>query len=243
MFPSLYKDRSELRKNLAQLAVLGLLSSVIFQGLAYNAAGYTSAMHMGIIQALMPLMAIILASLVFREMPSTGTIIGALVSLTGVVIVISGGNPSNIIVQGVNAGDGMMLIATLSMAIYNILLKRWYIHIPLVLSLYVQALTAMLILLPFYLMSEKNAFTLVSGGMVLYAGICASIFAPLTWMMGAKILAPSRVSLFFNLIPVFTAIMAVVFLRENLTWPLVLGGGMALSGVIIVEVTRKQHSS
>lgn len=237
----LKKHGREVVRNVPKLIMLGLLSSVIFQSLAYNAAAYTSAMHMGIIQALMPLMAIILASVVFRNMPGTSTVIGALVSLAGVILVISGGEPSRLVTQGINAGDGMMLIATFSMAVYNILLKRWHMHVPLILSLYVQAMTAAVVLLPFYLAGEKHALTAVSGGMVLYAAIGASILAPLTWMMGSKRLGPSRVSLFFNLIPIFTAIMAVLFLSESFTWSLLLGGGLSLGGVIIVEVFRKNQ--
>lgn len=240
---SLYKHREEVRQNLVKLVTLGLLSCVIFQGLAYNAAAYTSAMHMGIIQAMMPLMAIILASIVFRDMPGAGTVVGAMVSLAGVVLVISGGDFPTLIAQGVNTGDGMMLVAAFSMAIYNVLLKRWHMHIPVTLSLYIQALTAALVLLPFYLAGDKSTLTVASGSMVIYAAVGASILAPLTWMVGSKLLGPSRVSLFFNLIPVFTAVMAVLFLREALTWPLIAGGIMALGGVVIVEITRKRTLS
>ncbi|NUU69124.1 DMT family transporter [Enterobacteriaceae bacterium BIT-l23] len=236
----LYQHGKEVRQNLLKLITLGLLSSVIFQGLAYNAAAYTSAMHMGIIQAMMPLMAIILASIVFRDMPGSGTVAGALVSLAGVVLVISGGDLSRLMAQGINTGDGMMLVAAFAMAIYNILLKRWHMHIPLILSLYVQAFTAAVVLLPFYLAGGKSTLTVVSGSMVIYAAVGASILAPLSWMVGSKLLGPSRVSLFFNLIPVFTAVMAVIFLQEKLSWPLIAGGIMALSGVVIVEASRKR---
>lgn len=232
------KHKKEVLPNIPKLMMLGLLGSVIFQGMAYNAAAYTSAMHMGIIQALMPLMAIILASLVFRNKPGAGTVMGALVSLAGVLLVISGGEPSKLITQGMNIGDGLMLVATFAMAIYNILLKRWHVNVPLILSLYVQATTAAVVLLPFYLTGEKHTLTLVSGGMVLYAAIGASILAPLTWMVGSKRLGPSRVSLFFNLIPIFTAIMAILFLNEEFTWPLLVGGVLSLGGVVIVEVFK-----
>lgn len=229
----------ETKKHLKKLVTLGVLSSVIFQSLAYNAAIYTSAMHMGIIQALMPLISIILASIVFRNMPGRSTIAGALVSFSGVILVISGGDPSRLITQGINEGDGMMLVATFSMAVYNILLKRWHMNVPLIISLYVQATTAAVVLFPFYLLGAKQALTAASGSMVLYAAIGASILAPLTWMMGSKRLGPSRVALFFNLIPIFTAIMAVVFLNESFTWPLLVGGILSIGGVVIVETFKK----
>nr|WP_216092520.1 DMT family transporter [Enterobacter cloacae complex sp.] len=45
-------------------------------------------------------------------------------------------------------------------------------------------------------------------------------------------------SLFFNLIPVFTAIMAILFLNEEFTWSLLVGGVLSLGGVVIVEVFK-----
>ena len=227
------------RKNLGKIFILGVLGGVIFQCLAYYAAAYTSAMNMGIIQALMPLMAIILASIIFRTLPGMYAVAGAVISLAGVLIVISGGHISQLISHGLNIGDGMMLLGAFAMAVYNVLLKRWHIEIPLSVSLYLQAVAACIVLLPVYILSEKHALTLATSGMVLYSAIGASLLAPLTWMAGSRRLGPSRVSLFFNLIPVFTAIMAALFLSEKFTWSLVSGGVLALGGVIFVEVTRK----
>ncbi|EPK8417498.1 DMT family transporter [Klebsiella pneumoniae] len=235
----LISHASIVRQNLGKIFILGVLGGVIFQCLAYYAAAYTSAMNMGIIQALMPLMAIILAIMLFRTMPGINTVAGAVISLAGVLIVISGGHISQLISRGLNMGDGMMLLGAFAMAVYNVLLKRWHIEVPLSVSLYLQAVAACIVLLPDYLLSEKHALTMATSGMVLYSAIGASVLAPLTWMAGSRRLGPSRVSLFFNLIPVFTAIMAAVFLSEKFTWSLISGGVLALGGVIYVEITRK----
>jgi len=47
------------------------------------------------------------------------------------------------------------------------------------------------------------------------------------------------VSLFFNLIPVVTAALAVLLLSEPMTWALWVGGVLTLAGVGIVEGLRK----
>lgn len=226
--------------NILKLCVLGVLGGVVFQCLAYYAAAYTSAMNMGIIQALMPIMAIILASLVFRSKPGLNTLLGASISLLGVLIVISGGEISNLLSKGVNAGDAMMLLGAFAMAVYNVLLKRWHIEVPLIVSLYIQSFTATLVLLPVYYLTEKHALTAATSGMVLYSALGASVLAPLTWMAGSRRLGPARVSLFFNLIPVFTAVMATFVLSEKITLSLAAGGMLSLGGVVYVEVTRKK---
>jgi drug/metabolite transporter (DMT)-like permease len=54
-------------------------------------------------------------------------------------------------------------------AIYNTLLKRWELQLPLLVSMWVQALAASVLLLPFYLLADKHALTPVSSGLILYA--------------------------------------------------------------------------
>jgi drug/metabolite transporter (DMT)-like permease len=52
---------------------------------------------------------------------------------------------------------------------------------------------------------------------VLYAGIFPSLIAPLLWMIAVQAIGPNRTSIFMNLMPVFTAIIASVWLSEQWT--------------------------
>lgn len=232
----LLRHRVLVAQNWHRLAVLGALGGVVYQSLAYTAASYTSAINMGVLQALVPLLTILLSAIVLRSAPSTTTVGGAMVSLLGVLIVISGGHLAPLLAHGLNRGDAMMLAGCCSMAIYNTLLKRWELDLPLLVSMWVQAIAASVMLLPFYLLTEKHALTPVSGGLILYAALGASIAAPLSWMAGSRRLGPARVSVFFNLVPLVTAVLAVLLLSEPFSGALLLGGALTLAGVIIVEV-------
>lgn len=235
----LLRHRALVAQNWRRLALLGALGGVVYQSLAYTAANYTSAINMGVLQALVPLLTILLSALVLRSAPTANTIGGAMVSLLGVLIVISGGHVAVLLAHGLNRGDAMMLCGCASMAVYNTLLKRWELQLPLLVSMWVQALAASLLLLPFYLLADKHALTPVSSGLILYAALGASIAAPLSWMVGSRRLGPARVSLFFNLVPVVTAVLAVLVLGEPFSWALLLGGALTLAGVLIVELIPK----
>lgn len=63
----------------------------------------------------------------------------------------------------------------------------------------------------------------------------ASIAAPLLWMKGIVQLGPARAANFFNLLPLVTAALAVTLLDEPLDAAVVLGGLMAVAGVVIAE--------
>ncbi|WP_246793476.1 DMT family transporter [Burkholderia perseverans] len=235
--------RETIASNWWKLALLGMAGGVVYQTLAYTAAAYTSAINMGVIQALVPMVTIFMASVAFRTVPTTSSILGAIVSLAGVLLVISGGSLQTFIANGVNRGDAMMLLGVCSMGLYSTLLKRWHLEIPLIASMFCQAVCAATILLPFYVTSSKHVLTVANGSMILYATLAASIVAPLSWMVGTRRLGPARVALFFNLVPIVTAALAVVVLAERFTWNLLLGGALALIGVAIVEVMNLRRAA
>jgi drug/metabolite transporter (DMT)-like permease len=227
------------RRELPKLVALGLLGAAIYQCLSYFAAGFTSALHMGIIQAVLPLMAIGLTATLLAHRVTYGVALGSLISLAGVVIVVSGGDVAALVTHGLNRGDALMLVATLAYAAYTVLLKRWDLRLPLPQSVYVQAIVAMIALMPLYLLSAKHGITYQNAPLILYATVFASIVAPFVWMQGVNRLGPARISLFFNLVPIFTAGLAATLLRERITAAIVIGGGLTIAGVILAEVWRR----
>ena len=90
-------------------------------------------------------------------------------------------------------------------------------------------------MLPLYLMSPKTGLTVHNIGLVLYACILASMLAPLAWMKAVTVLGPSRTTLFFNLLPLITALIAAVVLKEQLHAYHLIGGALTLAGVILSE--------
>ncbi len=81
--PRLRNNLQTVRANLGRFLLLGCLGGVMYQCLAYYAAHFTSATNMGVIQALIPLLALAL-SRVFMGHPVRGTsIAGAVIPLSG----------------------------------------------------------------------------------------------------------------------------------------------------------------
>lgn len=215
--------------------MLGVLGMAIYQSLAYFAAGITSATNMGIILSLMPLMSLALSIAWLGQRLSYGALFGALVSLFGVLEVVSAGQPSALLHQGLNSGDLMMLVATFAYALYSFLLKKWQLRLPPMQLLYLQILVAILVLLPLFLLSPKTGLNGHNIGLVVYACVLASMVAPRVWMQAVHRLGPSRTTLFFNLLPVVTAVIAAVVLDEQLASYHLVGGLLTLVGVLLAE--------
>ncbi|MEB0208815.1 DMT family transporter [Pseudomonas sp. CCC3.1] len=224
-----------IRPNLGKIFILGLLGMVIYQSLAYFAAALTSATNMGIILSLMPLMVLAMSIISLGQRLTAGALVGAVLSFAGVLVVVSNGSVAVLLAHGLNLGDAMMLIATLAYAIYSTLLKKWQLRLPPLQMLYLQVLVAIVVLFPLYLVSPKVGPNLHNIGLVLYACVLASMLAPLAWMKAVAVLGPSRTSLFFNLLPLITALIAAVVLNEQLHAYHVIGGALTLGGVILSE--------
>ncbi|MGY2261531.1 DMT family transporter [Pseudomonas sp. SDO55104_S430] len=224
-----------IRPNLGKVFILGVLGMAVYQSLAYFAAGLTSATNMGIILSLMPLMSLAMAIISLGQRLTAGALVGAVLSLIGVLVVVSSGSLALLLEHGVNLGDAMMLIATLAYAVYSTLLKKWHLKLPKLVLLYLQILVAVLVLFPLFVISPKTGLTAQNIPLVLYACLLASMLAPLAWMQAVVRLGPSRTTLFFNLLPVMTALIAALVLREQLAVYHLVGGVLTLGGVIVSE--------
>ncbi len=230
-----WRHRKTIATHLPKLIVLGLLGMAACQGLGYYAAGFTSATNMAIMLSLVPLLTLILSALFLGDKPSSLAMLGGLISLFGIFVVLGQGDPERLLSQGVGRGDAMMLVAVLAYAGYGILLRRWAIPLATWTSIYVQIGAAVVLLLPSYLLAGASAFTLPNVAMVLYAAIPGSILAPFVWMSAVRHLGAARTAIFMNLIPILTAIIAAIFLGESLHIYHLVGGGMTIAGIILVQ--------
>jgi drug/metabolite transporter (DMT)-like permease len=235
MLKPVLSNWTTIKPSLGKIFILGVLGMAVYQSLAYFAATLTSATNMGIILSLMPMMALTLSITSLGNRLTAGALVGAALSFAGVLVVISAGSLSTLIEQGVNVGDAMMLIATLAYAVYSTLLKKWQLRMPPLQLLYLQVLVAIIVLLPLFVLSPKAGLSPSNIPLILYACIPTSMLAPLMWMHAISRLGPSRTTLFFNLLPIITALIAAAVLGERLALYHLLGGALTLGGVVLAE--------
>jgi drug/metabolite transporter (DMT)-like permease len=228
---SVWRQRAIVFAHWPKLAFLGLLGMGMYQGLAYQAAKSTSAINMGVVVALMPLLSALLASLFAAERLTASRLGGAVLSLLGLLYLSTQGHPSKLLHGAAHWGDALMLIAVASNALYGVLLKRWAVELSTWQQLYVQIGFGILVILPFWWFAPSSPITAQNIPLILYAGIPASIGSPFFWVSGIKQLGPARASLYMNLLPIFVALAASTLLGEQLHYYHAVGGLLALAGV------------
>ena len=236
-----WKNRAAIWPHLSQFAILGFLAMCLFQSLSYLAAETSTATNMAVFTALTPLLTVALSAALLKDPPSVGMIGGGILSLAGLIYLVSAGDPAALIRDGVHPGDPLMFLAALVYALYGVLLKRWSLPIAGWQSTYMQALCALAIMFPAFLatpadMRSLNADTLP---LVAYAGALASVVLPFLWVRGVHILGPNRCAVFMNLLPILTAAGAITLLGEPVRIYHIVGGGAALAGVACAEIFRR----
>ncbi|MCL9782079.1 EamA family transporter [Vibrio sp. S4M6] len=222
-----------------RLFILGAFGMVLYPSSAYFAAHTITATKSGVMQGLLPVYTLLLGRLVFRNKLSAFAVLGSIISLIGVMIFICKGSPLQLFHEHLQVGDAWMGFAVLSYSIYSLLLKHWEkkIQLPVWVSLNVQVLSAVTILTPFYLLNGDFQIHSSSFGLIAYAGVLASLGAPYFWMRGIAVLGAPRASVFMNLMPVVSAILAYFILAERMVAIQIVAAAMIIIGVALTQMT------
>jgi drug/metabolite transporter (DMT)-like permease len=223
------------RPHLGQLAVLSAFGMVLYQGIAYFAAHHTTATNMGIVNAFIPVFTIFVSMIILRDFPNKFAVVGSLLSLFGLLYLIAQGDFSALLNLGGHMGDALMILAVFFYAFYGVFLKKWKLEIPLMLSLYVQIIFALIYHAPMLMWYGLDAINMNNAASVVYAGIFPSLIAPLVWMLSVQKIGPNRTSIFMNLMPIFTAIIAYTWLKEAWTVYHTIGGLIIITGIFLAQ--------
>lgn len=235
MLFKVWAQRALVRRHLGQLAILSAFGMVLYQGLSYTAAHYTTATNMGIVNAFIPVFTIFVSMLILKDIPNRFAIVGSIISFLGLLYILGKGDFTTLLNMGGHSGDLLMVVAVFFYAFYGVFLKKWQLKIPLLISLYVQIGFALLYHIPFLMYFGLDAINARNAPSLLYAGIFPSLLAPLLWMLAVQHIGPNRTSIFMNLMPVFTAIIASLWLAEQWTLFHTIGGMMILVGIVMAQ--------
>ncbi|EGQ8532291.1 DMT family transporter [Vibrio parahaemolyticus] len=240
--PAVIKQRHVIRPYLTKLAFLALLGMVLNQSLGYYAGLTTTASNMALITSLVPLISVFLSVPLLGKSVSMLSIVGGVISLGGLAFMLGHGDVTYFLHQDMTQGDSLMLLAALVYAAYCVLLKRWKMPFNSLTLVYMQGFFSVIMLTPLWLSSEQLLPSQEALPLIAYAGIAASIFAPLMWVKAIDLIGADSSAMFMNLMPVVSVALASTLLGEEIHVYHIIGGLMVISGVILsqIKVPKKQ---
>lgn len=247
LLPIVWKKERKLlppKEAILPLVLMGLTGVVLFNLFQFWALEKTSATNVGIISTLNAVSIAVFSFIFLKEKMNILQILSMILSLFGVILVLSKGHLGFLVSLHFNQGDLWMILAVCVWGIYSVC-SRWATKktTPMMATLY-SGIFGLLMLLPFNL----SNFTVSSlngsfVGSILYTGVVSTVLCMLFWNIGVKKLGPTMSGNFLNFNPIFTAILAFVFLNEQLTWMQGLGSGLVVIGCYLFSLFKTKQIS
>lgn len=221
-----------------RLTLLGLLSVPCYNTMVYVAFHTTGTINAAVLNSTMPLAITLMAWGLFRERLSLVQGVGVLVSLIGVLWIVSRGDPASLLALEVTPGDFWVIGAVIVYALYTVLLRLRPANLGAIAFLGTIVTVGTVALLPAFLIELALVgaphVTVGNAASVVYMAIFASLIAYVFWNQAAATIGANKTGVFLHLMPVFTTIMAIAFLDETLHWYHVAGMAGVLAGVVLV---------
>lgn len=235
--PGIWRYRAVLRRHWKLMLALGVTGVSAFNSFVYLALQSTLALNAVLLLAATPLAIVAVSWLMFRDTVSWTAGLGMVASVLGVVTVVSRGDPALLADIAVNRGDLWMLLAVPTWAVYSVLLKHRPAELPPLTLLGATVSIGVLALLPVYLLTVAAGARMQLDppaiAALLYVALFASVLAFICWNQGVREVGPNRAGVFINLMPVFAAILAIIFLGERIAPYHAVAAVLVFGGIIL----------
>jgi drug/metabolite transporter (DMT)-like permease len=226
------------KKDLLKTAFLGLLSVPIYFIFETTALTYTTAMNVGLVIAIIPIVVAILSKKYLSEHFGWKKTIGIVIAFIGTALIITRGTIN--FSTGTNdlVGGAFALVAVLAGAIGAILGKKLLQKYPPLLLIGNIMITGTIftMIISIFMTKTYSVAGLSATGWVsiIYLGVCCSFGAYALFYFALSRLTATKTSTSNFVIPLITVILSIILLKETLILPTIIGGLMILLGVFVV---------
>jgi drug/metabolite transporter (DMT)-like permease len=236
-FKEIYKNLAYIKKNLLAIAFMGVITISTFNSVVYFALNYTQVINAVLVLAIIPAVTIVLSALMKVEKSNIFQIFGLILSIIGVGSIISNGDVQRIVSLSFNNGDLWMLVCVLSWALYSTLLKKNKFKLSQFSLIQIMVSVGVIFLIPQYFYEQSiglelnfnKAFFLI----LFYVVVFPAIVAYYCWQKGIEIIGPNRATMFIQLMPLFSAVMAIIIFKEKFELYHFVGATFIVSGIYL----------
>ena len=230
------------KKRLPWVGIMGGVGMAGFTVCLIIAAHSTSAINLGIAQSFIPALVMILGLLILGTKISKVQTTGLALSMFGALILVSKGSLESMVSLTFNIGDLIMFVGCFCYAGYTLGLSNRIEMPPTVMFLFFSFFASLSLV--FCVIIEFLTGNLIWPGMrgitiIIYCIVFPSILAQTFFMRGVELIGANRAGLYVNLVPVFTALIAIIFLAEHLFLFHIISLLLVLSGIFITENFKK----
>ncbi|MED4018914.1 DMT family transporter [Sutcliffiella cohnii] len=219
------------RKAILPLFLMGITGAVLFNIFLFIGLENSTASNIGLLSTL-NIVSIALFSFIFLKEKINPFQIGSMViSLLGVLLVMSKGNLEYLLSLQFNSGDVWMLAAVGIWGIYSVCNKWASATTSPMMAILYSGVFGLIVLVPF----NTTGLTVTNInpsfiGAILYTGVISTVVCMVLWNIGVQKIGATTSGLFLNFNPIFTAMLAFFLLGEEITLVQGIGSGIVILG-------------
>jgi len=219
------------------LLLLSLLAIPVNQFLFLFGMRYTTASNAALLYATTPILVLIFSRFFLGERLTTVKIAGVILGFVGVMTVI--------FERGISAsmeyllGNLLIGVAVMAWGLYTVFGKRLIVRYGAVEASSMTLIIGTVMFIPVGAVPALHfpfaTLSLSSWMQILYLAVITSVFSYFLWYFALGRAEAGKVALFANLQPILTTILAVLLLGQQVTLAFVVGGIIALAGVVVAQ--------
>ncbi len=233
--------------NLSIFILLGITSITIFNSIVYYSLYYTQVINSVLMISTIPVWIIIISSILKIEKTNLNQIIGVILSLIGVIFIVTKAEIEIIKNLDFNKGDLSIIIAMFSWAIFSSLLKKKKYEMSQIALLQIVIICGLIFLIPVYLAEHYLGNSIKLGKpfylTLLYVVIFPGLLAFFFWIKGISIIGSNRAGLFLHLMPITGTVMAIIIYNESFAYYHIIGAIFIIAGIVLSNKKISNYGS
>jgi drug/metabolite transporter (DMT)-like permease len=236
-YKEIIKNKDIILNNLSLLLFLALTSVGLFNTFTYLSLVYTQVINASLFNTAIPAMIIFLCFLLKIEKTNRFQIIGLIVSLFGILSIITKLDLSILLSLNFNKGDLIMIGGVITWGLYSSFLKKKKFTLPLLTLVHILCTFGLIFILPQFLYELSQGltvkFNINLGYTLIYLALFPSIGSYYCWAGAVAIIGANRAGIFLSLIPFFSTIMAIIFFNEQFKFFHLIGSILIILGLFL----------
>ena len=241
LLPFTYKEilklKNHIKRNLSLFLILGSTSVCIFTSFTYNALNYTQVINASLFNTAIPVTIILVCFLLKIERTNIYQISGLLISVFGILAIITRLDLNILLTLNFNKGDLFMIGAIIAWGIYSAYLRKQTFNVSLLALVHIICSFGLIFLLPMFILDVTQGKTIEMSSNLFYILIYIAIFPSIgsyyCWAGAVSIIGANRAGIFLSLIPLFSTIFAILFFNEKFLFFHLIGSILIILGLFL----------
>ena len=231
------KSKEIILNNLPLLLFLSLTSVGLFNSFTYLSLVHTQVINASLFNTAIPAIIILLCFLFKIEKTNKYQILGLIISVLGILSIITKLNLEIILSLNFNKGDLIMIGGVITWGLYSSFLKRKTFTLPLLTLVHVLCTFGLIFIFPQFIYEFSQGQIIDLDMELFYILIFLALFPSIgsyyCWAGAVSIIGANRAGIFLSLIPLFSTIMAIFFYKEQFQFFHLIGAILIILGLFL----------